>query len=101
MYIKGLYIDLLLQNQNRDMKLEKSRYLISLVLNLPNAATLSTVPHVLTPNQKIVSLLLHNYNFLVINCNVNVFWRERFAKGVVTHKLRNVTLYRKCYFTFD
>lgn len=43
------------------------------VLNLPNAAILYfTVPNVVTPNQKLFSLLLHNFNFAtVMNNNIN------------------------------
>ena len=45
------------------------------ILNLPNAVTLNTVPHVgVTPNGKSLSLLLHNCNFdTVLDCNYPCF----------------------------
>lgn len=44
------------------------------VLNLPNNVTFNTVSHtVVTPNYRIISLLLHNCNFAIImNCSVNI-----------------------------
>ena len=46
----------------------------AVVLNLPHAATFSTVPHVVgTPTIKLFLLLLHSYKFAtVMNCNVNI-----------------------------
>lgn len=43
-------------------------------LNLPNAVTFNTVICVVvTPDHKIILLLLHTYNFTVVmNCNVNI-----------------------------
>ena len=48
----------------------------------------NTVPHA---NYKIISLLLHNCNFAVMNCNVNICERviaHTPPKGVMTHKMR-------------
>lgn len=40
-----------------------------------------------TPNQKIILLTLHNYNFVtVITCNVNIWYVA--SEGVVTFRLR-------------
>jgi hypothetical protein len=51
-----------------------------------------TVPHGVLgsiPIIKLFALLLHICNFAVVmNCKVSIFWRERFAKGVTTHRLR-------------
>ena len=46
----------------------------AVVLQLPDAATFNTVPHaVLTPNQKITLLLLHNANIaIVMSRDVNI-----------------------------
>lgn len=44
-------------------------------LNLPKAVNplIPTVPRVVvTPNHKITLLLLQNYNFAVMNCNVDI-----------------------------
>lgn len=45
-----------------------------MVPNLPNGSTLNTVPHgVVTPDHKIISLLLYNCNFAtVMNHNINI-----------------------------
>ena len=44
-----------------------------MVLNLPNAVTLGTFPHaVVTLNHNIILLLLHIYNFAIMNHNVNI-----------------------------
>jgi hypothetical protein len=46
-------------------------------LNLPNALTFNTVPHIaVNPNHKIILLLFHNFNFAtVMNHNVNLVCR--------------------------
>jgi hypothetical protein len=60
-----------------------------MVLNLPNAVTLGTFPHaVVTLNHNIILLLLHIYNFAIMNHNVNI-WYAKFlicdpAKGAKT-----------------
>ena len=47
----------------------------------------NTIPHVVTSSHKIISLLLHNYNFAtVINCNVNICHAT--SVGIVIHRLR-------------
>lgn len=44
------------------------------VLNLPDNVTFNTVSHtVVTPNYRIIPLLLHNCNFaIIVNCNVKI-----------------------------
>ena len=61
-----------------------------MVLNLPNAVTLfNTVPHaVVTPNHKIISLLLHNCNFVTVRNRDKKYLICYPSLGVVTHKLR-------------
>jgi hypothetical protein len=46
----------------------------AVALSLPNAVTFNTVPHVVvTPNHKVIMLLLHNCNFATImNHHVNI-----------------------------
>ena len=50
----------------------------AVALNLPNAATLNSVPHaVVTPNHKIISLLLRNCDFAtVMKRDVNTWCTE-------------------------
>ena len=62
------------------------------------------VPHVVvTPNYKIISLLLHNCDFATaINCNVNIRYAGYLAMratpvGVVSHWLRTTTLGFSCF----
>jgi len=47
---------------------------MTVVLNIPNTETSDTVPLVVvTPNHKVILLLLHNHNFAaVMNFNVNI-----------------------------
>ena len=49
---------------------------LSVVLNLPNAVPLNTVPHVVVsppPATNLFLLRLHKYSFaIIINCNVNI-----------------------------
>lgn len=63
------------------------------VLDLPNAVTFQcSSSWCADPNHKVISLLLHNLNFAtVMNHNVNISG-NRFAKGVMTHRMRTTGL---------
>ena len=66
------------------------------ILNFPKAMTLTTAPEVvLTPSHKIISLLLHNYNFATVIICMNLIGRISDMwplKKVTTHSLRTADI---------
>ena len=59
-----------------------------MALNLPNAVIFNSVPHVVvSPNHKIILLLIHNCNFTtVMDCNGNTFGDRGLLKGSLTYR---------------
>lgn len=72
------------------------------VLSLSNALTLNIVPCIMTPNLKIIPLLLYNSNFNTVIKSNTVIWYTRYpigdpfkgllSLGVMTHRLRTTDL---------
>lgn len=63
-----------------------------MILNLPNAQSFNTVPHVVViPKHEIISLPLHGCNFVtVMTCNVDICYVT--CVWVTTHRLRTTAL---------